>query len=257
MNKLNTIIVDDDPASVEILKEDLCRYPKINLQEATTSPLHAIEAIEKLRPDALFLDVEMSGMSGFELLQRLNERRTMPHGMRVVFYTAFEKYMIDAIRASAFDYLLKPYKQSELDAIVTRLLTPPANSQKEQADYELALKKLLSSEQRFTMQSMTGLLILHHSQVVCFHYLDQLRCWEVTLTDRQKHRLRTTTKAQDITGTNRNFIQVSNSCIINIEYLASIENKTLRCRLYPPFNDLDICVTRHYYTALRGQLNRM
>lgn len=257
MNKLNTIIVDDDPTSVEILQEDLNRYPEIKVQEATTSPLHAIEAIEKLRPDILFLDVEMSGMSGFELLQRLNERGKMPHGMRVVFYTAFEKYMIDAIRASAFDYLLKPYKQSELDTIVARLLTQPIHSPAEQASYELSLKKLLTSERRFTMQSMGGLLILHHSQVVCFRYLDKLRCWEVTLTDRQKHRLRTTTKAQDITGTNSNFIQVSNSCIINIDYLASIENKTLRCRLYPPFSDLDICVTRHFYTALRSQFNRM
>lgn len=258
MSKMNTIIVDDDPASIDILHNDLKNFPDFEVVDTTSSPLEAINKIEKWQPDVLFLDMEMSGMSGLELLRSLNERGSM-HGkcMRVVFYTAYEKYMIDAIRASAFDYLLKPYKQKELNNIVERLKSERVQSAPSMSCYEESLMKLLSSEQRFTLQSITGLLILHHSQVVCFRYIDHLRCWQVTLTDRQNHRLRTTTKAQDITGVNSNFIQVNNSCIINVEYLASIENKTLRCCLYPPFNDLDICVSRHYFAELRNSLDRM
>jgi len=258
MSKLSTIIVDDDPASVGILRDDLKNFADFNVVDTTSSPLEAIEKIERWNPDVLFLDMEMSGMSGLELLRKLNERGTMRgKGMRVVFYTAYEKYMIDAIRASAFDYLLKPYKQSELKDIARRLVSESEQVAVRKPHYEESLIRLLASEQRFTLQSITGLLILHHSQVVCFRYIDHLRCWQVTLTDRQNHRLRTTTKAQDITGVNSNFIQVNNSCIINVEYLASIENKTLRCCLYPPFSDLDIYVSRHYFTELKNTLDRM
>lgn len=258
MSKLSTIIVDDDPASIVVLQNDLKKFPDFEVVDTTSSPLEAINKIEKWLPDVLFLDMEMSGMSGIELLKHLNERGLVRgRAMRVVFYTAYEKYMIDAIRASAFDYLLKPYKQSELKTILNRLVSERVEAASAQLNYEISLMKLLSSEQRFTLQSITGLLILHHSQVVCFRYIDRLRCWQVTLTDRQNHRLRTTTKAQDITGINPNFIQVNNSCIINVEYLASIENKTLRCCLYPPFNDLDICVSRHYFGELRNSLDRM
>lgn len=256
MNKLKAVIVDDSADSIDILQNDLADYPRIEVVSTATSPLLGIDMIEKRQPDVFFLDMEMDVMGGLELLRTLNERGTLPKGMRIVFYTAYEKYMIDAIRASVFDYLLKPYKRSELDTIMKRLLAKPSPSAKNgQAGSGESLMKLLTSEQRFTLQSLTGLLILHHSQVVCFRYIDHLRCWQVMLTDRESHRLRTTTRSHDIMGANPNFIQVNSQCIINVEYLSSIENKTFRCCFYPPFDDLDICVSRHYFTELRNKLD--
>lgn len=257
MNTLSTIIIDDNPTSMDILCHDLRKYADIEVVATTPSPMAALNLITTVQPDVCFLDVEMECMNGIELLQRLDEQHALPKRMKVVFYTAYKKYMIDAIRASAFDYLLKPYKADELEAIVNRLRITSQPTQNDAPTFSDSLRRMFMQEQRFTLQSITGLLILHHSQVVCFNYIDQLRCWQVMLTDRQKHRLRTTTRAQDITKINPNFKQVSNACIINMEYLASIENKTYRCCLYPPFNDIDVCVTRHYYTELRNSLERM
>ncbi len=72
-----------------------------------------------MQPDVLFIDVEMPGQTGLEVLQSLREE--MPMELIVVFYSAFDKYMIEALRASAFDFLLKPYQQEELELIVGRI----------------------------------------------------------------------------------------------------------------------------------------
>lgn len=76
--------------------------------------------IDKLRPDILFLDVELPDMKGIELLEQINSCITW--NMQVIFYTAYDKYMINAIRESAFDYLLKPIDRKELECIITRFL---------------------------------------------------------------------------------------------------------------------------------------
>ena len=76
--------------------------------------------IDKLRPDILFLDVELPDMKGIELLEQINSCVTW--NMQVIFYTAYDKYMINAIRESAFDYLLKPIDRKELECIITRFL---------------------------------------------------------------------------------------------------------------------------------------
>ena len=66
--------------------------------------------IAKVQPDLLFLDVELPDMTGMELLQEI--RDSVSWNMRIVFYTAYDKYMIQAIREAAFDYLLKPFRRA-------------------------------------------------------------------------------------------------------------------------------------------------
>lgn len=91
--------------------EQLGKLPDFEVVATSNSPKTAIELIIKLNPDVVFLDVEMPKMTGFDVLQEL--RGKVSEDMMVVFYTAFDKYMIDALRASAFDFLLKPYEEGE------------------------------------------------------------------------------------------------------------------------------------------------
>ena len=76
--------------------------------------------IAKVQPDLLFLDVELPDMTGMELLQEI--RDSVSWNMRIVFYTAYDKYMIQAIREAAFDYLLKPFEEQELRDILARFV---------------------------------------------------------------------------------------------------------------------------------------
>ena len=111
-NTIKTIIVDDEINSIHNLEEDLKAYPEIEILDTITSSQKAKKSIIQYQPDLLFLDVEMPYINGIELLQEI--RPYVRNNMRVIFYSAFDKYMLDALRASAFDYLLKPYQTNEL-----------------------------------------------------------------------------------------------------------------------------------------------
>ena len=116
--EITVVIVDDEAASVRNLSNDLCVYSDIRILETTTSVEKARKIVIRQQPDLLFLDVEMPKMSGLDLWQ--NIRADVHADMRVVFYTAYDKYVLEALRASAFDYLLKPYLPEELDAVIER-----------------------------------------------------------------------------------------------------------------------------------------
>ncbi len=114
---LRAIVVDDEPAAVETLCMLLQQYCGDSVQVVGTafSAAEARRQIAVQRPDVVFLDVEMPGENGFELL------RTLPYqDLAVIFVTAYEHYAIQALRMSAVDYLLKPVNPVELRAAVER-----------------------------------------------------------------------------------------------------------------------------------------
>jgi len=247
MNKsITAIIVDDQASCIKTLCSDLTRYPQIQVVETFTSPEKAKNAILKQQPDLLFLDVEMPKINGFELL---NEIRSSIHSqMCVVFYSAFDKYMLEALRASAFDYLLKPYSLEELDLIIKRITDKLESGD---VNFEQSIRRLLANDRRFAIYTITGLLLLRCSDILHFRYSPETRYWQMTLANLTVHKLRQNTTAKEILSISSVFAQVSQDCILNIDYLASIENKTYRCVFYPPFNDFDIHVSRRYYSKIK------
>lgn len=245
-----TVIVDDQPSSIDALEKALQDYPEIKIIESTTSLEKAKKAIIRHQPALLFLDIEMPGQSGLEFLTEISPY--IRSGMCVVFYSAFNKYMIDALRVSAFDYLLKPFQKEELDGIVNRvkdkILTGQANT--EQFKFHLA-----KNDRKFAIHTVTGLLLLNRMEVLYFEYLNKLRSWQLMHTNFSTHRLQLNTTSKDILNMNESFVQVSRDYIINIEYLSAIENKTYRCSLYPPFNKLEIFASRRYFALIKETLD--
>ena len=99
-------------------------------------------------------------------------------------------------------------------------------------------------------------MLLRRQEILYFHY-DDSRCWVITLTSMEEHRLRRTTKAKDILAMSSTFVKVSASCILNIDYLASVEYTTLRCVLFPPFNNVEIMASRRHYSEIREALRQL
>lgn len=118
-DKIKVVIVDDEPQSIHKLQDDLATLVDFEVIATSSSAVSAKNIVMSMQPDVLFLDVEMPGQTGLEVLQSLREE--MPMELIVVFYSAFDKYMIEALRASAFDFLLKPYQQEELELVVDRI----------------------------------------------------------------------------------------------------------------------------------------
>lgn len=271
-DKIKVVIVDDEPQSILRLENDLAALEDFEVIATSSSAMSAKTLVMSMQPDVLFIDVEMPGQTGFEVLQSLRDE--MPMNLIVVFYSAFNKYMIDALRASAFDFLLKPYQQEELELVVGRIrqkmegedgsssssLSSSSSSSSSSESHQdpqnlLGLNGLLgTSGKRLAIQSISGLLMVKPDEVFCCTFDEDTRLWHLRLANGQIHKLKKQTTAKSVLSLSPSLAQVRQDCIINLDYLISIENYTLRCIFSPPFDQEDITVSRRCYKAVKEKL---
>ena len=113
---LRTIIIDDEPDSVKLLQLQLAEYcHNVEIVGSYTSTVKALDAIDALLPDLLFLDIEMPVMNGFEMLEKL-----LHTNFSLVFVTAYNQFALKAFRFNALDFLVKPIDTNELMRAVAK-----------------------------------------------------------------------------------------------------------------------------------------
>lgn len=275
-DKIKVVIVDDEPQSIHRLQNDLATQDDFEVIATSSSAVSAKNLVMSVQPDVLFIDVEMPGQTGLEVLQSLREE--MPMELIVVFYSAFDKYMIEALRASAFDFLLKPYQLEELELIVGRIRQkmkdgkdgdekessaapdssscPSASAMASQKTLELAgVNGLLpTSAKRLAIQTISGLLMLKPDDVFSCTFDEATHLWQLKLSNGQIYKLKKQVTAKTILSMSSSLAQVRQDCIINLDYLLCIENYTLRCIFSPPFDQEEITVSRRCYKAVKDQL---
>src|SRR5665213_2291524 len=118
MHMLKSILVDDELNSLQNLQLKIQEYcPSLRIVAQTQRPEDAIGLIRQHKPDVIFLDIEMPRMSGFKMLEQMDDI-----DFEIIFITAYNHYAIDAIRISAFDYLVKPVAVKDLQNSVNRLI---------------------------------------------------------------------------------------------------------------------------------------
>jgi two-component system, LytTR family, response regulator len=117
MKKITTLIVDDEPLALQILRAKLNKIENIEIVGECSNGREAIEQIMEKSPDLVFLDIQMPGIDGFGVIKKL-QTDVMP---LIVFTTAFEQYAIDAFDVHAVDYILKPLDLERLQRAVTRV----------------------------------------------------------------------------------------------------------------------------------------
>lgn len=145
MTTLKAIIIDDEKGSLESLTYEINEYcPEIEIVAACQDPYDGLKKIHGLHPDIVFLDIEMPGMNGFELLQKLSEIT-----FNVIFVTAYDQFAIKAFDFNALDYVLKPVRKAKLISAVQKVVD------KQQPKFDTTgLDALI---QNIRIQSHTGL----------------------------------------------------------------------------------------------------
>ena len=116
MNTIRTIIVDDEPLALNLLRTYLNQHADIEIIAECQNGRQAIAKTSELQPDLMFLDIQMPGLSGFDVIQNLQADITP----LVVFVTAYDQYALAAFDVSAVDYLLKPLSETQLDRAILR-----------------------------------------------------------------------------------------------------------------------------------------
>lgn len=125
---LRALIIDDEPLARQIVKEYLEKYPEIEVIGECGDGFDGVKKITELKPDLIFLDIQMPKINGFEMLELLDE---IPG---VIFTTAFEEFALKAFDTNAIDYLLKPFSEERFGKAIQKwqltLKNDSANNQK-------------------------------------------------------------------------------------------------------------------------------
>ncbi|MDR3725536.1 MAG: LytTR family DNA-binding domain-containing protein [Terracidiphilus sp.] len=141
---LRAYLVDDEPLAIERLKRLLTSFDGLRIVGTATDPTQALDYLLSEPVDVLFLDIQMPGMNGFELLARLPEQPF------VIFTTAYDEYALRAFQVNSIDYLLKPIEEEPLARAMKKLdrLRPLAKSEWQQSAQLPALLKELAAQLR-------------------------------------------------------------------------------------------------------------
>lgn len=231
----NIVIIDDDELAIDNLVLNLKAFDPFEVAGTARNGTTGKKLLMKTHPHLLFLDIELPDMNGLELLKDIKDEVTW--NMHVIFYTAFDKYMLQAIRESAFDYLLKPIDTKELSMIINRFLNNISAQQGTTAPSYIQLRGLANLEETFIFPTPTNdLQVFRTEDIGYFKYNSERRQWEVYPCNHTKILLKRNITAENILKCSPAFVQIHQSFIININYLVTIKEK--RCVLYPPFDNV-------------------
>ncbi|MDX2361305.1 MAG: LytTR family DNA-binding domain-containing protein [Crocinitomicaceae bacterium] len=164
MKQYRTLVIDDERLAREELKSILSEYPEIEVVDEAVNGDEAIDKIKKYDPDLIFLDVNMPGMSGFEMLKKLDE---IPH---VIFVTAYDEYALKAFEVDALDYILKPIDNNRLNEAIEKL------KQKEDQDFESSSSHSIDRKER--KLSITDKVFIKDGEKCYFVELGDVRMLE-------------------------------------------------------------------------------
>ena len=215
---IRAIIIDDEQHCIDRLSSLLIEKHRdtINLSATFSAIEEGLEAIIKLKPQLVFLDVQIHDKTGFDLLKQLSKIE-----FDIIFTTAYEKYAVQAIKFSAIDYLLKPVTPEDLDhAIKKSAAKITANDTSAKLDTLFHnLKNIQGLSKKICVPVVTGLVFLDISDIIRCE--SDVNYTTIFLKDRQKLVVAKTLKEFEEMLSDYNFFRVHNSHLINLACIKS------------------------------------
>lgn len=206
---MRTIIVDDERLAREELKNLLAEYPEIEIIGEYKNTIEARAAIEKDAPDLVFMDIQMPGETGLELLEKIK------NPPRTVFVTAYDEYAIKAFELKAYDYLMKPIDPERLSEVYKRL------SEENQTPASVVNNDKLKAGER---------ILIKDGEKVWFIKVDEIRYFEsegnYVKVHFEKFRpliLRSLNSLEERMD-EKMFFRANRKFIINLQHVVNIEN---------------------------------
>jgi two-component system LytT family response regulator len=213
---INCLIVDDEQLARELLREYISQRPEITILGEANKGKDAVEMIDNLKPDLIFLDVQMPGMTGFDVLDEID------HDPFVIFTTAYDQYAIKAFEKNAVDYLLKPIDQDRFKLAVDRAIARMTSEQNNVGELLRSLKtdSRSSYDSHIFVQKSEKLLNLAVEEIM---FLEASGDYTILTTKTDQFVSSSGIgKLEEILNPEI-FIRVHRSTIININFLKEIE----------------------------------
>lgn len=238
MRKIRAILVDDETDALEILSNLLNNTGQVEIISQISNPLKVESAINKLKPDILFLDIEMPILNGLELLENIREYN---YDLTVVFITAHGKYVNEAIKLNVYTYLQKPIDRFELIFLINKLYY----AKEHQAKNTFSQKIKLPITDGYVYLKPTELFFLE--------------------AEGNYTRIKTTSGEEFISSYNMGrlferlpsycYYRINRNCILNGEYIFKINKKQGICQAKVHDKTFDFEVSKSFLSSFNKAAN--
>lgn len=241
------IIVDDEAPARSLIKEYLTDFQDLIIVGECNNGVDALRLIEEFSPDLVFLDVQMPGMTGFEVLERLEQ---VP---QIIFSTAYDKYALEAFEVNAVDYLLKPYTRERFSRALAKL------QDKENPLLEQIQRLAENLKQEPVDTSFTGKLFVQtgnklqaiDSKDIIWLQAEKDYTWLITAKKRYLSTYGMGQLEQKLDKSS--FLRVHRSSIINLNYIREIEKHISSYDIIMENKDV-VRVSRSYMEDIKKRL---
>lgn len=239
-HSLSALIVDDERLARRELISLLAEHPEIRVIGEADDVPSAVEALNRLKPDVMFLDIQMPGQSGFDLLEQ------NPVSAHIVFVTAYDEYALRAFEVNALDYLMKPVNPARLQKTVERLFTHPGEPM--QGDQH----PLSYGDQLFLMYN-TQMRFLRVDEIV--HITSAGDYTEVHLCSGSKGLTVKPMREWETRLPSHDFCRIHRSTIINLNHVDRVERSTSGSfHVYLKGQKEPMVISRRFASRLRERL---
>ena len=242
---IKVIIIDDEQPAREIIKHYLSKHTDIEIVGECSDGFTGLKAIHELKPNLVFLDVQMPKLTGFEMLELMDETP------QIVFTTAFDQYAIKAFELNAVDYLLKPYSQDRFDVAVQKAVE---RLQKE--DKPSGIKKLtehitenIEVLDRIVVKLGSKIKVIPIDTVL---YIESQDDYVMVYTTEGKYLKQQTMKYFEKHLDTSIFCRIHRSFLVNINTIKQLELYEKNAYLAVLSNGAKLKVSDTGYKALRG-----
>lgn len=234
-----TLIVDDEKYTRSDLRELLSVFPTIEIVGEAKNIKTAVEAIENLKPDLIFLDIQFPGETGFDLFEKTDVKA------KVIFVTAYDEFAIRAFEVNACDYLLKPVNPDRLALSIKRL--------QENHDEIVTSKQLLTNEDSIYLQMNYKYYFIRIDSIIKISAADHYT--EIVTSKGLRGLTNKSLKEWEESLPNETFIQIHRSTIININFVENVE-RGAKYSLYIKMKNIEkpIPISRRYASQIKKRI---
>jgi two-component system LytT family response regulator len=216
-NKVSTIIIDDEKLAREITKGYLNKNPEVEIVAECSNGFDAIKKINELKPDLIFLDIQMPKISGFEMLELLEEPPV------IIFTTAFDQYAIKAFEVNAADYLLKPFSEERFNAALKKSF----NHLQDKFEHDSVIKNIIDHNEK-KIEFLERIVIKEGSKisiipVETIKWIEAQDDYVLINCNLGRFLKQKTMKYFENHLNENNFIRIHRSYIINVDFIQHLE----------------------------------
>ncbi len=214
---IRTILIDDEQPARDVIKYYLKEFNEIEIIGEFSDGFTGLKGIQELKPDLVFLDVQMPKLTGLELLELLDQPTS------IIFSTAYDQYAIKAFEMNAIDYLLKPYSKERFSQALQKAITVIGSGQNPQAPVQKLVQTLEENPeylQRIAVKSRHKVSVIPIEDIV---YLEAEGDYVMMHTKDARHLKEKTMKYFEAHLDPAMFIRIHRSYIVNVQFIDRIE----------------------------------